>query len=213
MIAADVGSTSSTQLRAIRDWRNNHAWVDFQRKYDPFLRSCCQTLRLDERTADEVCQLTWIEVARRMKSFVYDPQKSFRGWLYTVCTRKARDYLKKTRNHAVFSLEERDEASLTYTSPSCREASMYGDDGQDENTFLTLWLRRAEEVQAAVRARVQPQTWEAFWLLAVSDWGLEETVQALGISHASAYKAKERVIRRLQEEGRRVYGDGPESIL
>ena len=62
MIAADVGSTSSTQLRAIRDWNNHHAWFDFQIKYNPLLRSCCRTLRLDQRTADEVCQLTWIEV-------------------------------------------------------------------------------------------------------------------------------------------------------
>ena len=148
-----------------------------------------------------------------MESFVYDPTKSFRGWLRRVCTNKARDYVKKARNHVVFPLDERDQDNLTHAAPALSEAAKYGDDGQDEDPVLSLWRRRAEEVQAAVRARVQPQTWDAFWLLAVSDWGLEETVHALGISHASAYKAKERVLRHLEEERRRLYGDGPGSDL
>jgi RNA polymerase sigma factor (sigma-70 family) len=205
MQLVDVSKTRTSQLRAIRDWSNHLAWVGFQRKYDPLLRDCCKNLRLDEKTAGEICQLTWIEVARRIESFVYDPTKSFRGWLRVVCLNKARDYRKKAKIHAVFPLEERDEPHHAGPFPNISEVVTIDDD-RDEDPAIGLLWRRAEAVQAAVRARVQPQTWEAFWLLAVSDWDLEETVRALGISHASAYKAKQRVMRHLKEEGRLLCG-------
>ena len=109
MQSADVGLTRPSELRAIQDWKNHQAWFEFQRKYDPLLRSYCKSLRLDEQTTDEVCQLTWIEVARRIESFVYDPKKSFRAWLRTVCTNRARDYFKKAKRDLVLPFEERDE--------------------------------------------------------------------------------------------------------
>jgi RNA polymerase sigma factor (sigma-70 family) len=205
MQCADVGSTSSSQLRAIRDWKNHQAWVEFQHKYDPLLRSYCKSLRLDGQTTDEICQLTWIEVARRIDSFVYDPRKSFRAWLRTMCTNKARDYFKKAKRDLVLPFEDRDEATRTGPLRSFGEEGPDSDGYHDEEPVIALWRRRAEEVQAAVKAKVKPHTWEAFWLLAVRDCDMEETVEMLGISHFSAFKAKERVSRQLKDEGRRRY--------
>jgi RNA polymerase sigma factor (sigma-70 family) len=206
MQSADAGSTSSSQLRAIRDWKNHQAWVGFQSKYDPLLRSQCQSFRLDGQTTDEICQMTWIEVARRIDSFVYDPRKSFRAWLRTVCTNKARDYFKKAKRDLVLSFEERDEDVRTGWLGSFAEDAPDSDSDNDQDPVIALWRRRAEEVQAAVKARVKPHTWEAFWLLAVRGCDMEETVRMLGISHFSAFKAKERVSRHLKDEGRRRYG-------
>jgi RNA polymerase sigma factor (sigma-70 family) len=206
MSTADAGSTRPSQLKAIRDWQNHQGWIDFQRRYDPLLRACCASLRLDGPTTDEVCQSTWIEVARRIKSFEYDPKKSFRGWLRTVCANKARDCFRKAKNHLVLPFEERDDAIRAGQFRSWRREAPDFDCDQDEDPIISLWKRRAEEIQTAVKAKVQPQTWDAFWLLRVRDWNLEETVEALGISHASAYKAKERVARQLKDEGRRRYG-------
>jgi RNA polymerase sigma factor (sigma-70 family) len=206
MQSADVGSTRSIELRAIRKWKNHEAWVEFHSKYDPLLRSYCKSLRLDEQTADEICQLTWIEVAGCIERFVYDPKKSFRAWLRTVCTNKARDYFKKAKRDLVLPFEERDEAMRTGPSRSFGEEGPDCDGYHNEDTVVALWRRRAEEVQAAVKAKVKPHTWEAFWLLAVRGCDMEETVELLGISHFSAFKAKERVSRHLRDEGRRRYG-------
>jgi RNA polymerase sigma factor (sigma-70 family) len=205
---ADVGSTRPSELRAIQNWRNHQAWVDFQRKYNPLLRTCCASLRLDGQTADEICQLTWIEVARRVERFVYDPKKSFRGWLRTVCMNKARDQMKKAKHDLVLPFEHRDEAIWSLPFRSIDEEAPESNGDQAEDAVIALWRRRAEEVQAAVKARIQAKTWEAFWMLAVRDCSLEETVEALGISHASAYKAKERVAHMLKDEGRRMYEIG-----
>jgi RNA polymerase sigma factor (sigma-70 family) len=203
---ADVGSTRPSELRAIRDWRNDQAWVEFQHKYDPLLRNYCKSLRLDGQTADEICQRTWIEVARRVESFVYDPKKSFRGWLRTVCTSKARDYFKKANRDLVLPFEERDEAASIGVPGSFADNASDSDCDNDQDPVIALWRRRAEEIQAAVKAKVKPHTWEAFWLLAIRNCDIEETVRMLGISHFSAFKAKERVARHLKDEGRRRYG-------
>jgi RNA polymerase sigma factor (sigma-70 family) len=206
MQSADVGLTRPSELRAIQDWKNHQAWFEFQRKYDPLLRRYCKSLRLDEQTTDEVCQLTWIEVARRIESFVYDPKKSFRAWLRTVCTNKARDFFKKAKRDLVLPFEERDEDVQSGRFGSFEEEGPDSDNGNDQDPVIALWRRRAEEVQAAVKAKVKPHTWEAFWLLAVRGCDMEETVKMLGISHFSAFKAKERVSRQLKDEGRRRFG-------
>ena len=41
-------------------------------------------------SADDVCQETWIEVAKRIRSFVYDTRGTFRGWLWKVCHHEER---------------------------------------------------------------------------------------------------------------------------
>ena len=204
MPLTDDASTSQTQLRAVRDWSDSHAWFQFQRKYTPLLETCCTRLGLDDATTDEVCQLTWIEVMRRMRSFVYDPSHSFRGWLKVVCRSKAIDVLRQRKNDPVYSFDERDgrlqNDELLLADLDDSETMR----GQDEDSLLSRSLRLAREIQATVKARVQPQTWDAFWLIAVRSWTVEETVSALGISRATAYKAKQRVARLLKAEGERL---------
>ena len=51
----------------------------------------------------------------------------------------------------------------------------------------------------------QAQTWDAFWLVAVCDWTVERTAQALGMTHTAVYAARERVARMLRDEGKRVW--------
>jgi hypothetical protein len=117
---------------------------------------------------------------------------------------KARDYFKKAKRDLVLPFEERDGGVRTGQLASFGEGASDSDD--DADSIVALWRRRAEEVQAAVKAKVKPHTWEAFWLLAVRGCDIEETVATLGITHFSAYKARERVLHHLKDEGRRRYG-------
>ena len=75
---------------------------------------------------------------------------------------------------------------------------------RDSDLFRLFLLDEAEKVQAAVRAKVKPWTWEAFWLVAVCDWTVERTAKALGMTHTAVYAARERVARMLCDEGKRV---------
>jgi RNA polymerase sigma-70 factor (ECF subfamily) len=209
MPRVDVGSTSRSQIEAIRDWGNQPAWLEFHKRYDPLVRRCLAHLRLDHAAADEVCQETWVQIANRMRSFVYDPAGSFRGWVWKVAHHEAVRFLTRRARERMFSLDERDDGALGGQELFDAVASLPGeadaDFGSDNDGSRALagFLREAEEVQAAVRRAVKPHTWEAFWLVGVALWTVDATASHIQISPASVIKAKGRVTKMLQREARR----------
>src|SRR5262249_10962786 len=144
-------------------------------RYEPFVRRCVAHFRLDPATADEVCQEIWVQIAIRMRSFVYDPNGTFRGWLWTLSRHEAIRFLKRSMTKRTFYLDERDEYALNGRSalnPPESQESEYGAGAGDHEGGVALdWLvREAHAIQAAVRQRVKPHTWEAFWLVGVVFW-------------------------------------------
>jgi RNA polymerase sigma factor (sigma-70 family) len=197
----DVGTTNPSKLRMLSDWGNHSAWVEFQSRYDPHLRRCCTRLGLTGEAADDACQETWIEVAKRLKSFVYDPRGSFRGWLWRVYHHEALDLLERKRSEQAYSLDERDEyVLLARHSADFEVFTEAGEDRpiapcDDASRGLARLFREAEEIQAAVRRRVEPHTWDAFWLVKVALWSVDETAQHLHMRSERGTEAKEGRVR------------------
>ncbi len=198
------GSTSPTLLREVSDWQDHPAWVAFRGRYDPLLLRWCRGYGLDEDSVDEVRQRIWIELADRMKAFQYDPERTFRGWLRRLCESRIVDFLRQRRSACLLGLDDRDD-ELEAGPPLALIDPDGDDDPQIIDDDFRLFLRdEAAKVQAAVRAKVKPWTWDAFWLVAVCDWTVERTAKALGMTHAAVYAASERVARRLCDEGKCV---------
>jgi RNA polymerase sigma-70 factor, ECF subfamily len=208
---ADVGLTSSSQLRAVSDWANHSAWTKVKERYEPLLHRCCAHLGLHGADADDVLQETWIAVANRMKTFAYDPRGTFRGWLWKVCHHEAIDFLKRKQRDQAFLLDERDECVRLIKVPvdldeprdEQPECPLPGD--ETVKPALARLFAQAEEIQAAVRPRVKTHTWEAFWLVGVMLWSVADTAKHLQISNALVYKAQKRVLKMLQDEARRRF--------
>ncbi len=108
MRLVDDGSTSPTLLSEVADWQDHPAWVSFRGRYDPLLRRWCRGYGLDEDSIDEVCQRIWIELADRMRTFHYDPNRTFRGWLRRVCESRVLDFLRQRQAVCLLSLDDRD---------------------------------------------------------------------------------------------------------
>jgi RNA polymerase sigma factor (sigma-70 family) len=195
------GSTSPTLLREVADWHDHPAWVSFRDRYDPLLRRWCRGYGLDEDSIDEVCQRIWIELADRMRTFHYDPKGTFRGWLRRVCESRVVDFLRQRQAVRLLSLA----GHSGEPQVGARGASIDPDEtdhGEGAADLLRVsLLGEAEKVQAAVRAKVKPQTWDAFWLVAVCDWTVERAAKALGMTQTAVYAASERVTRMLRDEG------------
>jgi RNA polymerase sigma-70 factor (ECF subfamily) len=201
----DGGSTSPTLLSEVSDWQDHPAWVTFRERYDPLLRRWCRGYGLDNDSVDEVCQRIWIELADRMRTFHYDPSRTFRGWLRRVCDSRVIDFLRQRHADGLLSLDDRDDlahAGLHWASIDPSERN-YGEVGADQ--FRLFLLDEAEKVQAAVRKKVNPRTWDAFWLVAVCEWTVERTAKTLGMTRAAVYAARERVARALRDEGKCVW--------
>jgi RNA polymerase sigma factor (sigma-70 family) len=197
----DADTTNPALLIRLGDWRDHEAWVDFIVRYDPVIRSSCRRFRLDAEASDELCQRVWIDLARRMRTFRYDPRKTFRGWLFRLCWSRAIDMLRRQKAEAVESLAD-DPAETPRQEPD------EDGDGDREPEHSRL-LRRAQEVQGAVRRRVDERTWKVFWDIAIEGRSVRETAEAAGLSYAAAFAARKRVSGMLREEGRELLIDRP----
>jgi RNA polymerase sigma-70 factor (ECF subfamily) len=198
MIRYDAGTTNPTLLNRLGNWRDHEAWVDFVTRYDPVIRSASRRYRLDAETTEELCQQVWIDLARRMRSFRYDPGMTFRGWLRRLCQSRAIDLLRKKKADAARTLEVRAAASLVQDAAEDFDA----EEGTASERPLLLLL--AEQVQDGVRRRVEERTWQVFWGIAVLGQSVREASTAAGISYCAAFLAHQRVGRMLREAGRRL---------
>jgi len=197
-------STNPSLLNEVADWQNLPAWLSFRCQYDPLLRRWCRGFGLEHDSVDEICQRIWIELADRMRTFQYDPNRSFRGWLRQVCRSRVLDFLRQRKSVRLLSFDERDDDVDASETVAAIDSS--GSDHSEgvADPFRLFLLDEAEKVQRAVRGKVSSQTWDAFWLVAVCDWPVERTAKALGMTHTAVYAARERVARMLADEGKHV---------
>lgn len=206
MNSDETTRTSPTLLRRAADWRDHDAWSEFVARYEPYIQCWCREYRLDD-LADDVCQRFWIDMADKMRSFRYDPGRRFRGWLRRCFHWRVVDALRE-RGREEQWFRSLDDPSLADPANPRLMARSFDDEDDDEPTpRRLLLLELANEVQAAVRGRVQAQSWQVFWHIAIDGWSTRETADALGISYLAAHAAHRRVGDRLAEEGRRRLGE------
>ncbi|WP_165227094.1 sigma-70 family RNA polymerase sigma factor [Aquisphaera insulae] len=197
MERADLSDTRPSLLLGVKDWDNRHDWRAFQAKYDPLVRACGRAQRLHDDEVEEFRQQAWIKIAHRMKVFVYDPSQSFRGWVWRVAWRTGLDFLARRDEERWLSIDERDEAAAWQAA---RETV---DDAAGGTPELDRRRRIARRIQESVRLRVLPETWEAFWIVAVLGLDVVEAKRRTGLAPASVYKARQRVLKMLRDEARR----------
>ncbi len=207
----DGARTSPNLLDRVRDWGDHPAWAEFHDRYDPMLRRWCGRFSFDADTTDELCQRIWVELMARMRTFRYDPSRGFRRWLWRLFRSRAIDLLRKRRATQALSYGDIPPESLP-PFPGSEPAE--GRESEDRGASPTL-VRLAEEAQTAVRARVDAETWRAYWMVAIEDRPIRESAEALGKSYTAVYTGYKRVDRMLRDEGQRrlvaLLGTAPKS--
>lgn len=208
----DGSTTSPSLLKRVADWADHGAWCDFRGSYDPLIHAWCGGYGLDGSSLEDLCQQIWIALADRMRTYQYDPGGTFRGWLRKFCHSRAVDLLRKRRTDFVPFLADQPAESLA----RLLAVDASGREERDEpDSRRSPLLRQAEEIQRAVRQRVEPRTWQAFWRIAVEGCSVREAAEQMGMSYAAAFAAHKRVTRMLRAEGKRQLNQrhslGPES--
>lgn len=193
----DGGQTNPTLLDRVRDWRDHSAWLEFHDRYDPLLHRWCGRFSLDDDTADELCQRIWVELMARMRTFRYDPGGGFRKWLWRLFWSRAIDLLRHQRTVRGHSVEAFPSSLSEWRQP---DREPHDGDGPEPSLVLAL---EAERAQAAVRARVDAETWDAYWIVAIEDRPIREAADRLGKSYTATYAGYKRVDRMLRAEGQR----------
>jgi RNA polymerase sigma-70 factor (ECF subfamily) len=193
----DVDTSITLMMRIRRDPADLQAWDEFARHYQPMIRDWCLRWGARPEDADDVAQTVLLKLLAAMKTFEYDPRRSFRAWLRTVTQNAWYDLLKSRRRESA----EDPEWFLAVHDPRAALDDLRGrmEDAYDRE-LLDLALRRVER-------RVKPMNWQAFRLTAFEQRTGAEAAQQLGMTVARVFVAKHRVQGMLEEEIRILRGD------
>ena len=195
---ANDSETRVTLLgRLMRDPANQGAWAEFVEHYGRRVYAWCRKWKLQEADAEDVTQTVLLKLSDKMKTFSYDPSRSFRGWLKTV-THNAWVDFQESRARGGRGSGDSHVAELL-DSVAAREDLLHALEEQFDHELL-------EEAGARVRLRVAPQTWEAFRLTAVEGLSGAEASERIRMQVAQVYVAKRRVQKMLQEEIHKLEG-------
>ena len=192
------GPTSPTLLgRLGRVPTDQAAWAEFAERYGRKIYGWCRQWNLQQADAEDVTQQVLLKLAVAMRTFTYDPSKSFRAWLKTVTHHAWRDFADGRGRPGAGS---GDTAVLEQLQTVQARDDLVGElDGEFDRDLL-------DEAMARVRVRVQPHTWQAFHLLTVEGLSGAEAAARLGIKVATAFVARSKVQKMIQAEVRRLEG-------
>jgi RNA polymerase sigma-70 factor (ECF subfamily) len=196
MSSSSDARTSTTLLERLRQSpADQAAWAEFVRRYGPQVYRWCRRWHLQEADAQDVTQAVLARLAAKMRSFAYDPAKSFRAYLKTLARYAWCDFLEASQQPGGGS-----GGSEVLKRLETVEA---GDDlVQRLNEQFDQEL--LAEAQERVRQRVEAHTWEAFRLTAVEGLSGAEAGSRLGMKVATVFKAKSKVQQMLREEVARL---------
>src|SRR5262245_44287676 len=192
--------TSVTLLGRLRARGSDPAaWSEFIARYQPLIEAWGRRWGLQDADANDVTQTVLLRLSERIGTFQYDAGRSFRGYVKTLARYAWLDLMDLRRRpghngsgdtgvlEALDHVAARDDLSERLADEFDRE----------------LYERSA----AAVRARVEARTWEAFHLTGLDGLSGAEAATRLGMEVATVFKAKSKVQKMLRDEIQRLQQD------
>lgn len=205
MPRADCPTTSATLLRELLSaGGRDDAWTRFLERYGTPIYVWCRRSGLSHDDAEDVRAEVLARLAVVLRAFEYDPARRFRGWLKTVVSNAVLDYWR---------LRGRRPGDWASGHPDVHDLleEVEADGGLDElagqlDDTIVHDLDRAHRVVARVRDRIEPRTWQAFWMTAIEQRPAREAADHLGLSIAAVYMARSRVSQMLRAAGAELAG-------
>ena len=182
--------TASSQLLWGAQQMDPAAWSRLVDTFGPIVYRWCRSSGVNEPDASDVVQEVFASVARGIPQFERKKQRgSFRSWLATITRNRVRDHFRRHRQreaaaggtHALRQLEQHMESLDSTISPDSAASPI---------------VRRVLE---GVRAEFEPSTWNAFWMTTIESRSAADVAERTGMSRASVYQAKSRILRRLRQ--------------
>ena len=188
-------TSSSTSLSLIGRVRQHQpeAWVHFTQLYGPLVYRWTRRAGLQHADIVDVVQEVFRAVADSIERYDRGRGTGFRGWLWGIARNKLRDHQRRklVQPTAVGGTD----AMRRFAHVA--DALLQSDDEPEPELSDRLLVHRALDL---IRSEVEPQTWQAFWRLAVEGHPVTEISRDLHMTDKAVRQAKYRVMRRLRSE-------------
>ena len=166
------------------------SWGRLVGAFGPIVYRWCRTSGVGESDAADVVQEVFTSVARGIPSFERAKESgSFRSWLATITRNRVRDHFRRQAQR--YAAEGGTDALV--------QLQQHADSLDSTISPDSIASPLVRQVLESVRAEFEETTWEAFWLSAVEGQQASLVAESVGISVASVYQAKSRVLRRLRQ--------------
>jgi len=191
-----VETTQTNLLWAVRDSRDGEAWFNFYRIYSGLVTRFARRMGLSDADSEDVTQEVLLLAQKSLQTGAYDPAKGrFRQWLYGIARRRAlvamRARCRRTRAQWV-------------PGPDGTDLVERLEDKHGEEAHRQFWEQEwryalLDEALRYVERDVGEKAFQAFNLLALQNWPVEQVAAELGIAPASVYVYKHRVLNAVKE--------------
>lgn len=195
---SQADSTHLTFLLRLRDRADKLSWQEFHERYGQLLYRYARGRGASHADAEDVVQEVEMYLFKAINDFEYDARKGrFRTYLRSAVVHAlARRATKQAGQPAAL-----DPQTLDYVS-SEKEASA---DARWEREWQ---LHRLRWAMHSIAGEFEPLTLRAFEMHVLGGRPVTETAGELGLSKASVYQARSRILKRLREQLAAIDPDG-----
>jgi RNA polymerase sigma-70 factor (ECF subfamily) len=196
-------ATRRSLLSRLKETNAEESWRQFFDTYWRLIYTTALSAGLTDAEAQEVVQETVLTVARKIRTFRYDPAVgSFKGWLLTIVRWRIGDQFRKRQQQIQPRYARRD----TRTS-STATVERVADPGAidlnalwDEEWHRTLF----DAALARVKRQANARHYQIFDLHALKNWPARKVAETLGVSAGQVRLAKHRITVLMRREVARL---------
>jgi RNA polymerase sigma-70 factor (ECF subfamily) len=185
------GTRHSLLLRAQTGEEN--AWKDLTDLYRPLILGWLNRQGVPARDLEDLSQEVLLSVVRHLPTFEHSGRRgAFRSWLRTIVCSRTADYWRGTGAGTLASGGSGAVAALQQIEDPDSDLNRQWDEEHDRYVLDCLL--------DLVEQEFEPTTLRAFRRLALDGASGAETAEELGLSVATVYVAKSRVLQRIRQE-------------
>ncbi len=197
---APLDTTRMTLLLRLRDRSDKLSWDEFHERYGDMLYRYARSRGAAHADAEDLVQEVEMYLFKALDGFEYDVRKGrFRG------------YLRASMVHAMGRKANKDARQGTSIDPNDFDYIAADDDASNDDLWTREWrFQRLRWAMTAVAGEIEPSTLQAFQLHVLANRPADEVAEETGLSKASVYQAKSRVLKRLRDW---LHANDPEENL
>jgi len=196
-------ATRRSLLSRLKESNAEESWRRFFDTYWRLIYTTALSAGLTDAEAQEVVQETVLTVARKIRTFRYDPAAgSFKGWLLTIVRWRVGDQFRK-RQQQIQPPHARRETKTSSTATVERVADPAAIDLNalwDEEWHRTLF----DAALARVKRQANARHYQMFDLHALKNWPVQKVAKTLGVSTGQVRLAKHRITVLMRREVARL---------
>ena len=195
---SQADSTHLTFLLRLRDRADKLSWREFHERYGQLLYRYARSRGARHADAEDIVQEVEMYLFKAIGDFEYDARKG-----------RFRTYLRSAVVHALTRRASKQAGQPAALDPQSLDYVASEKEASADARWEREWqLHRLRWAMQAITGEFEPLTLRAFEMHVLGGCPVQETADQLGLSKASVYQARSRVLKRLREQLATIDPDG-----